>query len=143
MKYTFRSLLAFLPTRLYNYRFIKINASTSLFLQSKDLDSNSTKTSHSADNFVSSSGSRWHLTFQIPLHYSKCTEEAIKTGQLTKRNRTEIIQSLSSSIMVHTDEPSGEQYNTVCKKLIPKLTDGIGASGYVSIIIRIVLYNVL
>ena len=38
--------------------------------------------------------------------------------------------------MNHTKDPTGEQYNTVCRKLIekhPKLKDDVeGTSGYVS-----------
>ncbi len=79
---------------------------------------------------------QWHLTFTVPEYYSTFTEDAIASGRLTRRNRTEIIQSLSSSMMVFTKSPTSEQYNTVCRKLIEKfskLKDGVGKSGYVSI----------
>lgn len=72
----------------------------------------------------------------MPSCFSNRTEEAMKTGQLTKRNRIEIVQALSSAIMLHTKIPSSVQYNTVCQKLIekfPVLKDEIGATRYVSI----------
>lgn len=78
---------------------------------------------------------QWHLTFQIPSHFSSRTEEAIASGLLTKGTRIEIIQSLSSAIMVYTKEPTSVHYNTVCRKLIekyPTLKDTIGTTGYVS-----------
>ena len=91
---------------------------------------------HSAANgHHSPSSNQWHHTFEIPACFSNRTEEAIKNGQLTKKARTEIVQALSSSILVHTKEPSSVQYNTVCQKLIqkfPTLKDEIGATGYVS-----------
>ena len=81
------------------------------------------------------SSSQWHHSFQIPKQFSRRTESAIATGVLSKSVRTEIVQSLSSQIMVYTISPSPEQYNTVCRKLIeqyPSLKDAIGSSGYVS-----------
>ncbi len=67
--------------------------------------------------------------------FSIRTEDTLKTGVLTKRVRTEIVQALSSSILVHTKNPTGAQYNYICQKLIdkfPVLKDDIGSTGYVS-----------
>ena len=61
-------------------------------------------------------------------------------GRLTKRIRTEMIQSLSCLVMIHTKSPSSEQYNLVCRKLIekyPTLKDDIGSTGYVSVVILV------
>lgn len=79
--------------------------------------------------------SQWHLSFEVPNNFSARTEEAISSGQITKRVRTEIVQSLSSLMLTYTKTPTGEQYNTICLKLIekyPKLRDGIGSTGFVS-----------
>lgn len=83
---------------------------------------------------ASSTSGEWHLSLKIPTAFSVKTEEAIKTGRLTKRCRTEIVQSVSSLMLVHTKTPTSDQYNTVCRKLIeehPKLKDDIGSTGYV------------
>ena len=69
---------------------------------------------------------KWQDSFVIPAAFSVFTEKAIKSGILTKRVRTEIVQSLSTSILIHTRNPSGDQYNAVCLKLIetyPTLKD--------------------
>ena len=72
----------------------------------------------------------------IPSAFSLRTEEALATGQITRRVRTEIIQALSMSMMIHTRTPSSDQYNTMCRKLIetyPIIKDEIGSTGYVSV----------
>ena len=87
-----------------------------------------------------SSQDQWHHNFEIPANFSTRTEEAITTGRLTKRIRTEMIQSLSCLVMIHTKSPSSEQYNLVCRKLIekyPTLKDDIGSTGYVSVVILV------
>lgn len=70
------------------------------------------------------------------MNFSRRTEEAITSGKLTKSCRIEVVQALAASVMIHTLEPSSEQYNTVCKKLIdahPNLKDDVpNTSGYVS-----------
>ena len=79
--------------------------------------------------------SQWHQSFQIPLHFSRQAEEAIASRLLTRSVHTEIIQSISSLMMVHTTTPELVQYNTVCQKPVeqyPNLKDIIGLSGYVS-----------
>ena len=79
---------------------------------------------------------QWHLSFDIPTNFSARAEEAISSGQITKRVRTEIVQSISSLMLIHTKTPTSDQYNTVCRKLIekyPKLKDDIGSTGFVSI----------
>ena len=78
---------------------------------------------------------QWHLTFQVPSAFSSKTEKAISTGVLLKKHRIEIVQALSTSMLVYTKCPTGEHYNKVCEKLIekyPTMKDEIGTSGYVS-----------
>ena len=70
----------------------------------------------------------------MPTAFSSKTEAAISSGIVAKKCRIEIIQAISTTMLVHTKEPTGEQYNTVCEKLIdtfPKLRDDLG-NGYVS-----------
>ena len=77
----------------------------------------------------------WLTSFTVPAGFSANTEDAISTGILTSKVRTEIVQSLSASILVHTKKPTPEEYNTICSKLIdtyPTLRDEYGGSGYVS-----------
>lgn len=69
---------------------------------------------------VSSSTVNWHHNFKIPDHFSTKTEEALRTGHITKSVRTEIVQSLSAGIMLFTKQPTPVQYNTVCQKLVDK-----------------------
>ena len=82
-----------------------------------------------------------HFSFQIPVHFSHRTEEAIASGLLTKCVRTEIIQSISSLMMVHTTmTPEPIHYNTVCQKLVeqyPTLKDKIGSSGVIYVYVYI------
>lgn len=83
---------------------------------------------------AASHNDQWQLSFQVPINFSARSEEAILSGHITKRVRTEIIQSISSLMMIHTKTPTSEQYNTVCRKLIekyPKLKDDIGSTGFV------------
>ena len=78
---------------------------------------------------------QWHLSFEIPTKFSVSTEKRIKSGQLRKKNRTEIVQALSAAVILHTKYPTSEQYTAVCLKLIekfPTLKDGMGTTGYVS-----------
>ena len=53
---------------------------------------------------------------------------------LSQKARDEIVNSLSTLILVHTIRPTSEDYNTVCSRLVKKhavLKDHIG-SGFVS-----------
>ena len=83
----------------------------------------------------STSNNDWHHSFAVPCNFSTSTEEALKSGKLTRPNRTEIVQALSTAMLVYTKVPTKEQYNTVCQKLIerfPVLKDDVGTTGYVS-----------
>ncbi len=52
--------------------------------------------------------------FEIPTTYSTKTEEAISSGLLLKKNRTEIIQALSTSMLVYRLPASSIQYHVMC-----------------------------
>ena len=76
----------------------------------------------------------WAEQLSIPTRFSSDTTAAIKSGILSKRARDEIIQSLSTLILVYTNRPSPEDHTIVCRKLIqkyPTLKDKVD-SGYVS-----------
>ena len=76
----------------------------------------------------------WAEKLAIPKRFSVVTNEAMKSGVLTPKVRDEIVQSMSTLIMVHTIRPTSNDYNTVCLRLIkthPILKDRID-SGYVS-----------
>lgn len=58
----------------------------------------------------------------------------MKTGILKRRHRDEIINSLSTLMLVHTSHPTPDDYTTVCRRLVekyPNLKDKVD-SGYVS-----------
>lgn len=81
--------------------------------------------------------STWHLQFNIPEldTFSGAVKDAIKTGVVTSIARREIVQVLRTYITKETRYPTGEQYVTVCQKLIekfPSLKDTEGDSPYVS-----------
>ena len=64
--------------------------------------------------------------------------DCVSSGILTRTSRTEIIQTLSALMWVHTHHPSKLAYNTICRKLVevyPSLADdaGDGQVGYVNI----------
>ena len=65
----------------------------------------------------------------------------ISSGVPTRKARDEIVNALSTLIMVHTIRPSSEDYTIICKKLVekhPTLKDSLG-SGYVILIICVIL----
>ena len=66
--------------------------------------------------------SNWHLGFKIPEldTFSGVVQQAIKTGVITGIARREVIQVVRTHILVHTVQPTSEQYITVCQKLIGK-----------------------
>ena len=79
-------------------------------------------------------GCKWLDTFEVPTEFSFHTNEAIKTGVLTKSSRVEIIGALATRVLQYTRTPIPLEYQTVCKKLIekyPTLQDPVG-NGYVS-----------
>lgn len=61
------------------------------------------------------------------------TTTALNSGVPTAKARDEIVNALSTIILVHTINPVSRDYNIICKKLIDKhpiLKDAVG-SGYV------------
>lgn len=54
---------------------------------------------------------QWHLSFEVPRHFSVKTQEAIASGRLMKKSRTEVVQSVASLMLVHTRQPTAKQYN--------------------------------
>ena len=60
--------------------------------------------------------------------------EDITNGDIKRRTRTEIIQTLGQNMWAHTSYPSSHEYTEVCRKLVttyPILRDAIG-NGFVS-----------
>ena len=77
----------------------------------------------------------WAGKLNMPKRFSTETMTAIKSGILNNRVRDEIVNSLSTLMMVHTVKPTPEEYNTVCTKLIttyPVLKDNCD-NGYVRV----------
>lgn len=77
----------------------------------------------------------WHRNFLLPakdtLGYS--VSKAVETGIVTQKAKSRILTVLRGCILVHTMEPTPEQYTSVCRQLVtkfPKLRD-TGGSGYV------------
>lgn len=72
----------------------------------------------------------------IPTSFSNYTTDILKTGVLTPRARDEIINHMSSQIMLFIMYPSTAQLNVCCDRLVtihPACRDSIG-SGYVSVL---------
>lgn len=85
----------------------------------------------------------WHLSFKIPSlsAFSERTIDAIRTGAITKAVRTEIVQTITTLISVHTKRPTSKQYTHICKELVkayPKLEDdaSIEYVSFISIVCR-------
>ena len=81
--------------------------------------------------------STWHHQFEIPdlNNFSSVVKTAVETGIVTGLARREIIQVLRTYMLKYTIKPTGEQYQTVCSKLVtkyPNLRDTEGESIYVS-----------
>ena len=90
----------------------------------------------------------WHLSFEIPELYTftSFVKEVVKTGIVSSRARTEIVQVLCTYIIANTVRPTSEQYTTVCRKLIskfPALEDTEGNSRIVSKGYNYILINCL
>lgn len=62
-----------------------------------------------------SSASNWHVYFNIPdaKSFSSCVQRGINTGIVTAKARREIIQVLRTHMIVHTINPTSEQYVTI------------------------------
>jgi len=74
----------------------------------------------------------WADKLVIPQHFSTEAMIAIKFGKINKIH-DEIVNSLLTFMMVHTIQPTSEDCNTICARLIkthPVLKDGVH-SGYV------------
>jgi hypothetical protein len=70
----------------------------------------------------------------IPTRFSMETSTAIETGLLKRKHRDEIVNSLSTLMLVHTSHPTPEDYTTICRRLVgkyPNLKDKVD-SGYSS-----------
>jgi len=69
----------------------------------------------------------------IPKRFSTETTTAIKSGKLNNKVRDEVINSLATLMMVNTINPTSNDYNTVCSRLVqayPLLKDSADG-GYV------------
>lgn len=78
--------------------------------------------------------SGWAEKLAIPSRFSAKTTAALESGTPTGKARDDIINALATVTMVHTMNPTGSEYNTVCRRLTekhPVLKDSIG-TGYVS-----------
>lgn len=76
----------------------------------------------------------WAKNITIPTRFSRETTNAIDSGRITRKARDEIVNSLSTLVLVHTMHPTSDDYNVLCSRLVKKhavLKDHIG-SGYVS-----------
>ena len=76
--------------------------------------------------------SSWLQKFSIPENFSRYTEHALKTGQITK---AEIVTAIAFRIFAFTEYPTSDEYKAVCSMLIGKysvLKDTIG-NGIVSL----------
>lgn len=77
--------------------------------------------------------SNWLQNFSLP-QFSRKAQECIESHKLSKGIRTEIISAIAWEVWRHTQCPTPEEYNAVCKLLIqthPILKDPIG-NGFVS-----------
>lgn len=63
--------------------------------------------------------SSWVDNFS-PLVFSRKTQESIDNCQVVKGVRSEIVTSLAWEIWQHTQYPSSEDYNKICKILVQK-----------------------
>lgn len=78
------------------------------------------------------SGADWADQLTIPTRFSEETTSFIKSGGIpSKKARDEIIQSLSTLMLVYTDRPTPDDYSIVCRKLVekyPTLKDKVDSS---------------
>ena len=81
----------------------------------------------------------WAEQIVIPSRFSAETTSILESGVLKPKARDEIVNTLSTLIVVHTIKPTTNDYNTICSRLIkkrPVLKDHIG-TGYVGMIIAV------
>ena len=89
-----------------------------------------------------SSASCWAHNITIPSRFSRPTMKCIEEGILTSASRDEVVNSLSTLMMLHTVTPTSTDYTIVCERLvkaIPCLKDCVG-SGYVSIYLSLLTF---
>jgi hypothetical protein len=78
--------------------------------------------------------SDWTGSFTVPTRFSTSTSNAIKCNTLTSKSRDEIVNAMSTCMLIHTLTPTPDDISVCCKKMIskhPTLKDTNG-SGYVS-----------
>ena len=91
--------------------------------------------------------SNWIRLFKIP-DFSFRTQQALKSGVITKGASSDIVTYLAHHIWTHTKYPSSEEYTEVCRVLVtqfPVLKDG-SSTGYVRnhwILLSLPLYHSL
>ena len=86
--------------------------------------------------------SDWTNSLTVPTRFSVSTSKAIKCNTLTSKSRDEIVNAVSTCILIHTLNPSPEEISVCCKKLLdkhPTLKDTHG-SGYVSFCVSYLLW---
>lgn len=80
----------------------------------------------------------WHKAFAIPerASFSIAVKQAIDTGIISSKARSEIVRVLRTLMLQHTQYPNHDQYECVCEKLVVKyeeLKDSVGC-GWVSVL---------
>lgn len=60
------------------------------------------------------------MNLVIPTRFSAETTACVKSGKLSKKARDEIINSLSTMMLVHTSRPSPEDFTVICSRLVEK-----------------------
>ena len=82
------------------------------------------------------STSDWTKKLVIPTRFSNPTMKCIETGILSSHARDEIINSLSTCIMLYTTTPTSYESEIICQRLVEThktLKDSLGSGlGYVS-----------
>ena len=62
----------------------------------------------------------WAKKIVIPTRFSRETSAGLESGRITRKARDEIINSLSTLILVYTIHPMPDDYNIVCRNLVKK-----------------------
>ena len=61
----------------------------------------------------------WEADFEVP-DVSVKTAQALESGKVSLSARTELIGAVAYSVWGYTHYPTGEQYNTICAKVVSK-----------------------
>ena len=56
----------------------------------------------------------WAKKIVVPTRFSRETSAGLESGRITRKARDEIINSLSTLILVYTIHPMPDDYNIVC-----------------------------